>query len=219
MTTLSRQLAAWIHRLSYEDLPAPVTDRAKGLILHGVSSILLGAHAEGVLEACRMIVEEEAGVQRGATILVHGDKVTKGGAAFVNSEMVYLGGKWDTFRMLLHPGSSVIPAALAACESRGASGKEFLTALVAGYEVAERLAADFIPTVMARGFHASPIFGIFGAAVAAAKLCRYSPEQLNATIALCASMACGGLEAVRTGGKPLREGAAVRNALFAVALA
>ena len=37
----------------------------------------------------------------------------------------------------------------------------------------ERMAADFIPTVMARGFHAGPVFGIFGAAVAAAKILRF----------------------------------------------
>ena len=52
----------------------------------------------------------------------------------------------------------------------GASGKEFLTAVAAGYEVMERMAAEFIPTVMSRGFHAGPVFGIFGAAVAAAKI-------------------------------------------------
>ena len=51
----------------------------------------------------------------------------------------------------------------------GCSGRLILTAVAAGYEVMERMAADFIPTVMARGFHASPVFGIFGAAIAAAK--------------------------------------------------
>jgi hypothetical protein len=83
----------------------------------------------------------------------------------------------------------------------------------------ERMAADFIPTVMSRGFHAGPVFGIFGAAVAAAKIMRLDQEQLNSTIALCASLAAGNLEGARSGGRALREGAAVRNALLAVALA
>ena len=82
--------------------------------------------------------------------------MTKGGAAFANSEMMLAGGKWDTFRMLTHPGTSIIPAALVAAEITGASGKDFLTGVAAGYEVMERMAADFIPTVMARGFHAGP---------------------------------------------------------------
>ena len=53
----------------------------------------------------------------------------------------------------------------------------------------ERMAADFIPTVMSRGFHAGPVFGIFGAAIAAAKIMRLNEDQMNSTIALCASLA------------------------------
>jgi 2-methylcitrate dehydratase PrpD len=166
-----------------------------------------------------LIFEEEAGVQNGATILVNGARVTKGGAAFANSEMVFAGGKWDTFRMLTHPGTSIIPCALIAAETTGASGQELITGLAAGYEVAERMAADFIPTVMARGFHPGPVFGIFGAAVAAAKVMRFTEDQVNSTIALCASLAASNLEGVRSGGRALREGAAVRNAMLAVALA
>ena len=145
--------------------------------------------------------------------------MTKGGAAFAGAEMAFAGGKWDTFRMLTHPGTSIIPGALVAAEATGASGRDFVTALVAGYEVMERLAADFIPTVMARGFHAGPVFGIFGPAVAAAKMLRFTADQVNSTIALCASLASSNLEGARSGGRALREGAAVRNALLAVALA
>ena len=151
--------------------------------------------------------------------MVSGAGATKGGAAFANAEMALAGGKWDTFRMLTHPGTSIIPAALAAAEARGASGAEFLTGVVAGYEVMERLASDFIPTVMSRGFHAGPVFGIFGAAVAAAKIMGLSEDQLNSAVALCASLAGGNLEGPRSGGQALREGAAVRNALLAADLA
>jgi len=63
------------------------------------------------------------------------------------------------------------------------------------------------------------VFGIFGAAVAAAKIMGLSEDQLNSTIALCASLAGGNLESARSGGRALREGAAVRNAMLAVALA
>src|SRR2546426_8222993 len=82
----------------------------------------------------------------------------------------------------------------------------------------ERLAADFIPTVMARGFHAGVVFGIFGPAIAAAKMMRFTEDQVNSTIALCASLAAGNLEGARSGGRALREGGAVRNAMLAVAL-
>ena len=59
--------------------------------------------------------------------------------------------------MLTYPGTSILPGAFVAAETAGASGRDFLTGLAAGYEVIEWMAADFIPTVMARGFHASPV--------------------------------------------------------------
>ena len=219
MASLSRQLSQWTVGLRYEDLPAEVVDRAKGLTLHALASVLLGSQTPSGRNAVTLIADEELGVANGATILVDGRKVTRGGAAFANSEMCFAGGKWDTFRMLTHPGTSIIPAALVAAETAGASGKSFITAIVAAYEVMERMAADFIPTVMTRGFHASPVFGIFGAAIAAAKIMKLDAEQMNSTIALCASLASGNLEGLRSGGKALREGAAVRNAMLAVALA
>ncbi len=72
---------------------------------------------------------------------------------------------------------------------------------------------------MARGFHPSPVFGIFGAAVAAAKILRMTEDQVNSVIALCASLAASNVEAPHSGGRVLREGAATRNAMLAVALA
>jgi len=178
MTSLSRQLARWVAALRYEDLPPAVVDRAKGVTLHSLASVLLGSRTPGGRQAVKLITEEEEGVRSGATIMVDGAKVTKGGAAFANAEMAMAGGKWDTFRMLTHPGTSIVPGAFVAAETAGVSGKDFITGLVAGYEVMERMAADFIPTVMARGFHAGVVFGIFGPAVAAAKIDGKAVSQL-----------------------------------------
>jgi|RhiMetStandDraft_4_1073278.scaffolds.fasta_scaffold10876_2 2-methylcitrate dehydratase PrpD len=219
MASLSRQLAQWVVGLRYEDLPPEVVDRAKGVTLHSLASVLLGSQSRDGQQAVQLITAEEAGVHRGASIMVHGTKVTKGGAAFANAEMAMAGGKLDSFRMLTHPGTSIVPGAFVAAETAGVSGRDLLTGLVAGYEVMERLAADFIPTVMARGFHAGPVFGIFGPAVAAAKILQLTEDQVNSTIALCVSLASSNLEGPRSGGRALREGAAVRNAMLAVALA
>src|SRR2546429_1154489 len=219
MASLSRQLAQWVAALRYDDLPPEVVDRAKGVTLHGLASVLLGSLTPGGRQAVKLMSEEEAGVKHGATIMVDGARVTRGGAAFANAEMAMAGGKWDTFRMLTHPGTSIVPGAFVAAETADVSGRDFLTGLAAGYEVMERLAADFIPTVMARGFHAGPVFGIFGPAVAAAKILRLTEDQVNSAIALCASLASSNLEGPRSGGRALREGAAVRNAMLAVALA
>ena len=212
--SISRQFARWVAGLRYEDLPPDVVDRAKGLTLQALASALLGSQLPAGRQAIDLVTREEAGVPSGATILVDGATATKAGAVFANSELILAGGKWDTFRMLTHPGTCIIPCAFAAAETENASGREFLTGLVAGYEVMERMAADFIPTMMARGFHAGPVFGIFGAAVAAAKIRGLDEDEVTNAIGLCVNLAGGNLES-----RGLRESAAARNAMLAVALA
>ena len=217
--SLSRKFATFVAKLTYEDLPPEVVDRAKGVTLQALSSALVAHDMPASRQALALMQEEEAGGAGVATVLCNGEKLTKAGAAFVNTETIFAGGKWDTFRMLTHPGTAILPAALVAAEVSGASGKEFLTAVAAGYEVMERMAAEFIPTVMSRGFHAGPVFAIFGAAIAAAKLGGLDENQINGAIAQCVNLAAGNLEGARSGGRSLREGGAVRNALLAVALA
>src|SRR6201994_920824 len=219
MMSLSREFAGFVAGLQYENLPPEVVDRAKGVTLQAMSSALIARDMPGSRQALALMQEEEAGGGGAATVLCHGAKLTRAGAAFVNAETIFAGGKWDTFRMLTHPGIAILPAALAAAETADASGSEFLTAVAAGYEVMERMAAEFIPTVMSRGFHAGPVFGIFGAAIAAAKLGGLDAEQVHGAIAQCVNLASGNLEGIRSGGRSLREGGAVRNALLAVALA
>jgi len=219
MPSLSRQFAAFVASLAYDDLPDAVVDRAKGVTLQALASALVAHDMPASRQALALMQEEEAGGGGAARVLVSGAKLTKAGAAFVNAEMILAGGKWDTFRMLTHPGTAILPAAFAAAELTGASGKQFLTGVAAGYEVMERMAAEFIPTVMSRGFHAGPVFGIFGAAVAAAKIQGLDAGQIHGAIAQCVNLASGNLEGIRSGGRSLREGGAVRNALLAVAMA
>src|SRR5438309_3626598 len=217
--SLSRDFAAFVANLRYDALPEAVVDRAKGVTLQALSSALVAQGMPASREALALMQEEEAGTGGSATVLCHGAELTKAGAAFVNAETIFAGGKWDTFRMLTHPGTAILPAALAAAEWTGASGKTFLAGVAAGYEVMERMAAEFIPTVMSRGFHSGPVFGIFGAAIAAAKIGGLSADQVNGAIAQCVNLAAGNLEGARSGGRSLREGGAVRNALLAVAMA
>src|SRR5882762_2234622 len=130
--SLSREFAAFVANLKYDDLPHEVLDRAKGVTLQALSSALVAHQMPGSRQALAMMQEEEAG-GGAATVLCNGRKLTKGGAAFVNAEMIFAGGKWDTFRMLTHPGIAILPAALVAAETTAASGKDFLVAVAAGY--------------------------------------------------------------------------------------
>lgn len=219
MATISRNLSQWAHGLRYEDLPAEVLDRARGVTMQGLVSCQLGRDTPDAQQAIRIVEEDEQGSTGTATALVDGRRFTRSGAAFINAEMMLAGGKWDTFRMVLHASCAILPAALAAAEATRCSGREFLTGVVAGYEVMQRLASDFVPTLMARGFHAGAVFSVFGAAVAAAKIFGLNADQIHGTLAQCVNLASGNLEGARSGGRSVREGAAVRNALLAVGLA
>src|SRR5439155_458489 len=121
MASLSRQLAQWVAALRYDDLPPEVVDRAKGVTLHGLASVLLGSLTPGGRQAVKLMSEEEAGVKNGATIMVDGARVTKGGAAFANAEMAMAGGKWDGARSggrALREGAAVRNAMLAVTLSK-----------------------------------------------------------------------------------------------------
>ena len=121
--SLSREFAAFVAGLRYEDLPAAVVDRAKGVTLQALSSALVAHDMPASRQALALMQEEEAGGGGAATVLCNGAKLTKAGAAFVNAEMIFAGGKWDTFRMLTHPGTAILPAALVAGEIAGLDGE------------------------------------------------------------------------------------------------
>jgi 2-methylcitrate dehydratase PrpD len=114
MASLSRTFAAFVAGLDYDALPPEVIDRAKGVTLQALTSALVAHAMPASQQALALMQEEEAGGAGAATVLCSGARLTKAGAAFVNAEMILAGGKWDTFRMLTHPGTAILPAALVA---------------------------------------------------------------------------------------------------------
>lgn len=72
MASMSRTLAAWIAALKYEDLPAAVVDRAKGVTLQALSSALAGHRFDDARSALTMMREEEDGGGGACTVLVSG---------------------------------------------------------------------------------------------------------------------------------------------------
>jgi 2-methylcitrate dehydratase PrpD len=75
-----------------------------------------------------------------------------------------------------HPGATIVPAALAVGQRQGSSGEELLAALVAGYEVANRIAFAVFPSSTLRGFLPTGASGTIGAAAAAARLLHLDAE-------------------------------------------
>src|SRR5690606_40306027 len=122
----------------------------------------------------------------------------------------------------LHPSAPVVPAALAASGTGGATGAELLAAIVAGYEVCCRLGNALDPTShYARGFHPTATAGTFGAAAAAAKLYRLPAERIAAAFGVSGSQAAGSLQFLENGAwnKRFQVGAAAMNGVIAATLA
>src|SRR5436309_1709267 len=226
-TPLAVQLGEFVARLRVEELPAAVVDKAKACVNHAVTVGMAGAASPRALAAQRAVLEHErlgarrVGAGQGATLWVDGTRVTRAGAAFANGVAVAVNNQCDSYRMLTHPGVLIVPAGLATAEGEGKTGRELLTALVAGYEVQCRCARDFIPSTPAHGFRASPVYGILGCAATTARLLGLDARGITNAIALAASFAGSLIEGQRTGARDadFAEAQAARSGMWAASLA
>ncbi len=218
--SLARSYARFVAGLDGPQLPAPVVDKLKASLLHAMAVSLIGAQTAHGQAAIQLVKEEEAN-PKGATVLADGARASRSGAAFANSKLMHATNQTDSYRMLIHPGPCVIPAALATAELSGANGAELLAALAAGYEVEARIAGDFIPATQARGFRCSPVYGVLGAAVTTAKLLRLNEDQTVTALALACTFAAGTTEGPRTSGREMlyHEPNATRSGILAALLA
>jgi len=188
--SLSRSLARFAAGLTYEATPPKVIDKMKASLVHGLVMAFVGATKHHVKTTIELALREE-GKADGATILTHGGKATRYGAAMANSSMLHAMNQSDTYHMLAHPGACVIPAVLATAELDGAGGRDALMGLVAGYEVECRLAGDFLPSTQARGFRSSPVYGTFGAAVGASKTRGLDENGMHSAIGWASTFTAG----------------------------
>ena len=116
-----------------------------------------------------------------------------------------------------HPGVCAIPSALAVAEATAATGADMLKAVVAAYEVSIRIGKAINPSHLKRGYHTTGTIGVFGAAVAAARLLHLNPEQTANAIGMAAH-GCSGLLQF-TMAKPLNPAQAVRQGILCARLA
>jgi 2-methylcitrate dehydratase PrpD len=217
---LARTYARFIANLDYAQLPARTVDKLKASLLHAMFVSLVGSQTAHGKAAIELVKEEEAN-PHGATVLADGARASRCGAAFANSKLMHATNQTDSYRMLIHPGPCIIPAALATAELSGASGAELLTAMAAGYEVEARIAGDFIPATQARGFRCSPVYGTLGAAVTTAKLLGLDEDQTVTALALACTFAGGTTEGPRVSGREMlyHEPNATRSGIMAALLA
>ena len=118
-----------------------------------------------------------------------------------------------------HPSSPILPALLALGEELGSSGRDVITAYVAGFEIECSLGRGVNFHHYEKGWHPTSTLGVFGAAAACSKLMRLDEQKTTHALALCASLAAGVKSNLGSMGKPMHIGNASRSGLLAARLA
>ena len=118
-----------------------------------------------------------------------------------------------------HPSVPVLSALFALADELGNSGRDFITAYVAGFEVETKIALAVNFHHYTKGWHPTATLGTFGAAAAAARLMGLGGEETAVALALAASFASGIKANFGTMAKPLHVGHSARNGILAARLA
>src|SRR5215217_7241177 len=168
-TATTRNLAAFASGIRYEDLPQEVSERAKELFLDWVAATLAGKNARPV-RALERFAEMMGPPDGPCEILVSRRRTSPLFAALANGGASHVVEQDDVHSgALFHPGAVVFPAALAAAQEAGASGEDFLTAAVVGYETGTRI-GRFLGPAHYKVFHTTGTAGTLAAAAAVARL-------------------------------------------------
>lgn len=215
-TTL--QLAASVCDMSSNDVPQDVIDTAKACLLDTMAVILAGANSDTVVILDDLVAA--SGSRPQATVLGRGRRVSVADAAWLNGACAHALDFDDMhIESAMHPSSPIITAALATAEATGATGRDFLTAVVLGMEGALRIGNAVNPSHYRRGWHATGTLGHFGAAMAAGRLLRLPPVRLAMAMGIAGTQASGLKGVFGTMTKPLHAGNAARNGVLAAYLA
>jgi 2-methylcitrate dehydratase PrpD len=219
---VAAQLATFVADLRYEDLPDEVIAAAKRLLLDQLACELIGSTLPWV-EPAIVLARMSKGAPEQATTVNHGDRLLAAEAAFLNATFGQACEMDDaaTGRAGGHIGTATVPVALAIGEMEGASGKTFLTAMVAGYEVMYRLMRAVSPESQLRGFHSQSIGGPFAGAAVAGRILGLDASLLTHALAIAGSHACGSTEYDQSGGevKRIHAGLGARGGVHSALLA
>jgi len=157
-----------------------------------------------------------------ATVAGVGMRTDASHAALLNGAFAHALELDDDHRVaVLHPGAAIIPAALAACELSNSSGRTFLTAVLAGYELTCRLGLAYRGSHFDHGLHPTAIFGAFGSALAAAVGMRLDANATTNALGIVGTQASGLTEWRSDGSwiKRLHPGRAAQSGFLSACLA
>jgi len=216
----TRGIAQFVSGLKYEAIPQEVRSRIKLLMLDSLGCALYGAD----LEWSRILQDTLAQTDATRTCAIWGTgrKLSAPHAALVNGTQVQGFELDDVHRAgVLHVGAVVLPALVAVTEIKpGMSGKEFLAAAVAGYEIGPRVGLCMGPEHIAQGWHSGATLGVFSAAAGAARGLKLDTERTVHALGIAGTQAAG-LMAAQYGAmvKRMHAGRASQSGLYGALLA
>ncbi|ASK33872.1 MmgE/PrpD family protein [Alloalcanivorax mobilis] len=169
MSQHTEQLTAFLADLSHARIPAPVVARTEDLFLDWLGSLLAGRRQHPI-PVFNAYARRMGPAQGGSENLVDGGTTSPYFAALVNGASSHVVEQDDLHNSsVLHPATVVFPAALAAAQDLGKSGRDLIVAAVAGYEAGIRI-GEFLGRSHYRIFHTTGTVGTLAAAVAVGKL-------------------------------------------------
>lgn len=173
----SQILATFAATLQYDAIPPEVLRRAEDLLLDWVASALAGKGARAV-ETIAWFARQMGPTDGSAEILMSRSSSSPLFAAMINAAASHFAEQDDVHNgSVFHPAAVVFPAALAVAQDLACSGAEFLSAVVAGYEVGIRV-GEFLGRSHYRIFHTTGTAGTLAAAAAVGHLLKLTPEQM-----------------------------------------
>lgn len=167
-------------------------------------------------------IKAYSGDKGSSTVTRYGDHLPLTQAAFVNGCFAHAQDFDDSHQEAqTHPGSVVIPAAIAVGGQLDLPGRTVLKAIIIGMEVMLRLAHSLCPSCIEGGHHTPPTIGPFGSAIACGLLLGLNKNQLINALGICGSYSGGLVEYTLSGGsvKRIHTGLGARAGLEAALLA
>ena len=211
----SYSLASNLIKLDYHDMPAEVIEIAKKDILDTLGVAIAGTSEPGGKELMTLV--EEWGGREESTVIGFGQKVPASLAALVNSTTAHSLDYDDVTMSTGHTGVTLIPAAFAIAERKGkVNGKDLITAVILGNDVACRLGEASKPLALGPGWLYTPLYGIFGAVSVAGKLLELDEDQMVNALGIAYSHAAGNRQPITDGSlsKRMQAGFASQAGVF-----
>ena len=192
MSSASQLLAEFAAGLRFDDIPSAVVERAKDCMIDTIGACAFGSQ----FEWSRIVTEYAAQYGSGGACTVFGQprqRFHAPYAALANGVFAHAF-EQDSVRdpgAGAHPGATLLPPLLAACEDHGADGRTAIAAFVAGCEVMFRIAVASHHSPEKIGFHSPGLTGCYGGAIAAGRVLGLDAAQLTNALGIAGSLSSG----------------------------